>query len=408
VISEGMTVHLSRRLRDVPPYAFAEIRRKVARLESEGVDVIDLGIGDPVRPTPECARAACVEGIERYKDSGYPPYEGTPELREAAARYMQRHFGVEVDPAGILATDGSKEAIFHLPEGLVDPGDVILAPSPGYIPYYRGAAFAEAECVLYPLDRASGYLPDADGIARTIDELKGRGRSVRLLWICYPNAPTGAVATRDELARVMGAARGRGVVVASDEAYTDFVWEGEQVSALECGLQGIVSFFSLSKRSNMTGYRVGWAAGDPEVVGALARVKTNLDSGTPCFVQSAAAAALGDEAHVEAMRAEYRRNLDALAGGLRASGLEPSRPAGALYVWQKGPEGMTSEELCRRLLAPEIAVAALPGTALAPALPDGRSPGEGYVRFSLTALPDRIAEASRRMARSHGWLTRDG
>jgi LL-diaminopimelate aminotransferase len=192
-------------------------------------------------------------------------------------------------------------------------------------------------------------------------------------------------------------ARERNVVVASDEAYADFVWEGESVSALQSGTEGLVTFFSLSKRSNMTGYRVGWACGDERVVSALGRVKVNLDSGTPCFVQSAAAAALRDDAHVEEMRAEYRSNMESLCRGLEAAGLPGTRPAGALYIWQKGPDGMSSAEFCRRLLAPDVAVAALPGEALAPALEDGTSPGEGYVRFSLTALPERVKEAARRI-----------
>lgn len=388
-----MELHLSERLRSIPAYAFAEMGRTVRRLRAEGVDVIDLGVGDPVRPAPQVVRDACREGIEEYKTSGYPPYEGTEELRSEAAAYVKRTFGVDLDPESeVLVTDGSKEAVFHLPEGLVDPGDIVLAPSPGYPPYYRGTSFAEGRCVLFPLLPRNGFLPDMDGLARLMERPE-----VRLLWLCYPNAPTGALATREFYDRVLAMARERDVVVASDEAYADFVWEGDSVSALQSGTEGLVTFFSLSKRSNMTGYRVGWACGDERVVSTLGKVKVNMDSGTPCFVQSAAAAALRDEAHVEEMRSEYRRNMESLCRGLEAAGLPSARPAGALYIWQKGPEGMSSATFCQRLLAPEVAVAAVPGEALAPALDDGTSPGEGYVRFSLTAQPERVEEAARRI-----------
>ncbi len=388
-----MDLHLSKRLRAISPYAFAEMGRTVRRLRSEGVDVIDLGVGDPVRSAPETVRAACKEGVETFKASGYPPYEGTDELRAEAAAYVKRGFGVELDPQSeVLVTDGSKEAVFHLPEGLVDPGDVVLAPSPGYPPYYRGTSFAEGRCVLFPLEAGNGFLPDLDELGRLMERPE-----VRLLWLCYPNAPTGALATGVFYDRVLGMARERGVVVASDEAYADFVWEGDAVSALQSGTDGLITFFSLSKRSNMTGYRVGWACGDQQIVSALGKVKVNMDSGTPCFVQTAAAAALRDESHIDVMRAEYRKNMAVLCRGLEAAGLPGARPRGALYIWQKGPEGMSSAEFCKRLLAPEVAVAALPGEALAPPLEDGTSPGEGYVRFSLTALPERVQEAARRI-----------
>ena len=388
-----MDLHLSKRLRAIPAYAFAEMGRTVSKLRDEGVDVIDLGVGDPVRPAPDVAREACRVGIEEFKTSGYPPYEGIEELRIEAAAYVKRMFGVDLDPASqVLVTDGSKEAVFNLPEGLVDPGDTVIAPSPGYPPYYRGTSFAEGRCAIVPLIVERNFLPDLDDLRSLMDR-----PDVRLLWLCYPNAPTGALASRSFLDQVLDMARKRNVVVASDEAYADFVWDGEAVSALQSGTEGLITFFSLSKRSNMTGYRVGWACGDPEIVSALGNVKVNLDSGTPCFVQKAAAAALRDDAHVDEMRAEYRRNMETLCQGLEAAGLPSARPKGALYVWQKGPDGMSSAEFCKRLLAPDVAVAGVPGEALAPALDDGTSPGEGYVRFSLTALPERVEEAARRI-----------
>lgn len=397
-LSRAMETHLSHKLASIPGYAFDEMGKKVRDLENRGVDVIDMGVGDPVRPTPDAIRDACRRGLDRYAEYGYPPYQGTRELCEAAASYMQRKFGVSMDPASqILVTGGSKEAVFHLPLGLADPGDTILAPSPGYVPYYRGAHFAGAHCLCFELSAGTGFLPPPEHLARLIDERGEEGSPVRLLWLCYPNAPTGAVATRAYYDEVLEVTRSRNVVLASDEAYADFVYRGETVSALQSGPEGLIVFFSLSKRSNMTGYRVGWVAGDPEIVGVLGKVKVNLDSGTPCFVQSAAAAALADEAHVDRMRDEYASNIETLCSALEQAGLTGGRPDGAIYVWQRGPGGISSSQLCDRLLAPDVAVAALPGEALSPALPDGRIPGAGYVRFSMTAMPERIQEASRRI-----------
>ncbi len=394
-----MKVEHSERLGAIPPYAFAVVNRKVQDLLGQGVDVIDMGVGDPVRPTPEVAKKACRTAIDTFDSYGYPPYEGTLELRTAAACYMDRMFGAKLDPEReILVTAGSKEAIFHLPAALVNPGDTVLVPSPGYVPYYRGTLFAGGRCLCFELRAEDGFLPSPGHIASLIDGSTAAGSPVRLLWLCYPNAPTGGLATREFFDGILEVTRPRGVVLASDEAYADFVWDGgAPVSALQSGSEGLIVFFSLSKRSNMTGYRIGWAAGDPAIVGLLGKVKVNLDSGSPCFVQSAAAAALADEAHVDAMRAEYLCNRDVLCDALAVTGLTGTRPRGALYVWQKGPDGMTSQELCERLLAPDIAVAALPGEALSLALPDGRIPGAGHVRFSLTAHPEKVVLAARRI-----------
>jgi len=396
-----MKIHVSRRLAELPAYAFAEMDRKVRELTADGVDVIDLGVGDPVRPAPAVVTEACRLGLEEFATAGYPPYDGIEEFRTAAADWMMRTLGLEVDPAReIHATIGSKEAVFHFPAALVDPGDGVLAPSPGYVPYYRGTTFAGGVCIPYPLVPGNRFLPDPEDIASRIDAARSDGCTVRLLWLCHPNAPTGSVADEALYSELIEVARKRDVVVASDEAYIDFVWKGPTTSALNAGREGVIAFYSLSKRSNMTGYRAGWVAGDPELVSLLHRVKVNLDSGTPCFVQKAAAAALSDLNHVEAMRAEYRENFEVLTHALNDAGLPCTVPDGSIYLWLGGPDGMSSGQLCEALLAPDVAIAALPGEALSPPVDGEGSPGAGRVRFSMTALPDRVREAARRIRES--------
>lgn len=391
----------SERLRALPPYAFAEIDSLAADLRRQHVEVIDFGVGDPTIPTPGPIRRACREGVERYADAGYPAYAGAPFFRQAAAGWLRRIHGVELSPeTEITATIGSKEAVFHLAAAVCDPGDVVIVPSPGYPPYAAGARFAEAATLPYGLFAEHRFLPDLDALER---DLPSRAR---LLWINYPNSPTGACATREDLRRIADFARRHDLLLASDEAYID-LWYGDAPapSLLEVARERVLCFFSLSKRSAMTGYRVGFAAGDRELVAALRRLKTNLDSGVPTFVQSAAAEALADETHVEQMRDEYREKRDRLCSALEALGLPPARPAGAIYVWQPLPPGLDDREAARRLLRPELAIVATPGSLIAAPLPDGRHPGAGHLRFALVPPPHLVDEAVRRLT-SIPWLDR--
>jgi LL-diaminopimelate aminotransferase len=382
----------SLRLRELPGYAFAAMDERANELRAKGIDVNDFGVGDPTVPTPGPIRRACREGVERWADAGYPAYAGAPFFRRAAADWLGRRFGVDVDPdREITATIGSKEAVFHLPAALVDPGDVVLVPSPGYPPYASGALFAGAVAVPYGLFRERGYLPDLESVPGEVL------RRARLLWINYPNSPTGACASRADLERLAAFARRHDLVLAADEAYVD-LWFGEPApSLLEVARERVVCFFSLSKRSAMTGYRVGFAAGDREIVSALRRLKTNLDSGVPTFVQSAAAEALADEDHVEAMRDEYRRKRDVLCGALEGLGLPPCRPAGTIYVWQPLPAGLDDRALALRLLQPDVACVATPGSLIASPLADGRHPGAGHLRFALVPREDLVPEAAARL-----------
>lgn len=384
----------AQRLAKLGGYAFDEVQKRVAALEAQGIKPIDFGVGDPTVPTPALVRERLKRAVDERACSGYPAYEGDPAFRQAVAAWMQRRFGVRLDPATqVCATIGSKEAVFNVHEGLVDPGDVVLMPSPGYPPYKRGTQFAEGVPWFYPLRRENGFLPDLDAIPDDV------ARRAKAIWVCYPNSPTGAVADRRFYERLFEKARRFGWIVLSDEAYSE-IWFNEQAppSALEVSTDGCLAFFSMSKRSAMTGWRVGWVCGDPRLVALFRKVKTNIDSGTPTFIQDAAVAALSDEAHVAQFRAEYRAKRDVLLDGLRRAGLEVSAPQSTLYLWQRAPRGLSGVEFAGRLLDPAVAVVATPGEWLSDAVADGTNPGAGHVRFALVPSLDDTRRAADRIA----------
>jgi LL-diaminopimelate aminotransferase len=397
-----MPIQPAKRISAIGHYAFAEVDAQVSLLKQQGIEPIDFGVGDPTLPTPEAVRDACKAGVDRHARSGYPSYAGSPSFRAAAAAWVHRRFGVKLDPeTEICATLGSKEAVFHLHEGFVNPGDLVLQPTPGYPPYHRGTLFAEGVPYFYPLTAENRFLPDFDRIPANV--LK----RARLLWLCYPNNPTGAVADDPFWKQAVSFARKHGLLLASDEAYADqYYTDVPPRSALEFAKEGTIAFFSLSKRSAMTGYRVGFAAGDPKVIEVFKKVKTNIDSGTPLFIQEAAGAAWADETHVAQARAEYRKKRDILIEALTSIGLPDCTPEATLYVWQSIPKGMSSVEFAKRLLDPKIALVTTPGSWLSQPLPDlpaeaaqagSTNPGEGYVRFALVPSPEETEEAARRI-----------
>ena len=388
-----MAIQASRRVQSIGGYAFAEVDQLAADLKQKGVDVIDFGVGDPTIPTPAFIREACKQALDRRAAAGYPSYVGQPEFRQAAADWLGRRFGADLDPeTQVTATIGSKEAVFHFHEGFVDPGDVVIIPSPGYPPYGRGTLFAEGEAFFIPIVAENDFLPDLEAIPDDI------ARRAKLMWINYPNSPTGKIAPPEFFRRVIEFGRQFGIIIASDEAYVDIYFTDEPPhSILEYGTEGVVAFFSLSKRSAMTGWRVGFAAGDAEIVGVLRKVKTNLDSGTPQFIQDAAAAALGDETHVAQMRRDYHRKRDIICHAFVELGLPDCRPEATLYVWQRVPEGMSSTGFAKALLAEEVALVVTPGEWISDVTHDGRNPGDGYVRLALVPSIERTQEAAERL-----------
>jgi LL-diaminopimelate aminotransferase len=390
-----MEIVASKRVRSIGGYAFAEVDKEVEKLKALGVEPTDFGVGDPTDPTPALVREACKRAVDEHARSGYPSYVGAQRFREAVAGWMKRRFAVDLDAkTEVASTIGSKEGVFNFAEGFVDPGDVVLCPNPGYPPYYRGTLFAEGEPYPYPMRAEDDFLPDLERIPKDVV------KRAKLLWICYPNSPTGKVAPAAYIERCVAFARKHGIILCSDEAYSEIYFTKDAPrSALEFGKEGVIVFQSLSKRSAMTGYRVGFVAGDRRIVDVFKKVKTNIDSGTPNFVQEAACAALADEAHVAEMRAEYRRRRDALAEGLAAAGLERCVPEGTIYLWQRVPSGMTSVEFAKKLLAPEIAVVCTPGAWISQKA-DGENPGEGYVRFALVPSLEATKTAAEKIRKA--------
>ncbi len=389
-----MEIKTTNRIKSLPVYAFTAVQEKVAELRAKGIEPIDFGVGDPAIPTPALIREATKKALDTRATSGYPSEIGAAEFRETIARWSAARFGISLDPATeVSSTIGSKEGIFNFHEAFVDPGDVVLVPSPGYPPYSRGTLFAEGIPHFYPLLEESGFLPDLEAIPA---EVVG---AAKILWINYPNSPSGVCPDLDFYKRIYEWTRERGIILASDEAYSEYYYgDTPPPTALEAGLDGVITFNSLSKRSAMTCYRVGWVAGDARIIEIFRKMKTNVDSGTPTFLQDAAIAAFGDEQHVTEMREEYRIKRDLLVGALTEAGLKTRAPEGTLYIWQRVPEGMTSVEFTTRLMEPDIAVVCTPGNVIAEAIEDGSNPGQGYVRFALTPTIEDVKKAARRIA----------
>lgn len=396
-----MPIRSSKRLAALTAYAFSDVDDKVADLKAKGVRVIDFGVGDPTIPTPFFIRKALKKAIDERAASGYPSTTGSLEFRKAVAEWTQRRHGVALDPATeICASIGAKEAVFHFPEAVLDPGEVVLVPTPGYPPYARGTRFAEGECFYLPLTRDNDYLPDLRKIPAAV--LK----RTRILWINYPNNPTGAFAPDAFFRDAVAFARKHGLILASDEAYSELYYGATAPrSALEFagqGSEGVVVFQSFSKRSAMTGWRIGWVAGDARLVSLFKKMKTNIDSGTPTFIQDAAIASLQDDRHVALMRSEYAKKREGLCAALRNLGLPDCSPAGTIYVWQEAPRGMTGEQFALRLLAPDIAVVTTPGAWISEPAANGANPGARYVRFALVPSLPQVQEAVRRIVRAFG------
>ncbi|MCP4680426.1 MAG: aminotransferase class I/II-fold pyridoxal phosphate-dependent enzyme [Deltaproteobacteria bacterium] len=388
-----MEIKATNRIKSLPVYAFAAVQEKVAELKAKGIEPVDFGVGDPAIPTPALIREATKKALDKRAASGYPSYVGTDEFREKIASWSAARFGIDLDPATeISSTIGSKEGIFNFHEAFVDPGDVVLIPSPGYPPYSRGTLFAEGVPHFYPLLEESGFLPDLEAIPAEV------AKAAKILWINYPNSPSGVCPDLDFYKRVYKWTQKHNIILASDEAYSEYYFgDTPPPTALEAGRDGIIAFNSLSKRSAMTCYRVGWVAGDTRIVEIFRKMKTNVDSGTPTFLQDAAIAAFDDEQHVTEMRGEYRIKRDLMVDALADAGLKTRTPEGTLYIWQRIPEGMTSIEFTTRLMEPDIAVVCTPGSAIAEEI-EGHNPGEGYVRFALTPTIEDVKKAARRIA----------
>ena len=384
-----MSFSFSQRLKQIPPYLFAEIDRLKNEMIRRGVDVIDLGVGDPDLPTPPHIVERLKEAAEDPENHRYPSYNGLFLFRRAVSDWYKRRFGVDLDPEReVIALIGSKEGIAHLPLAFIDPGDVVLVPNPAYPVYHIGSIFAGGRPYYMPLLEENGFLPDLENIPEDI------ARGAKLIFVNYPNNPTAAVADLDFFERLKRFAKKYNIIVCHDAAYTELSYDGYRPpSFLEVkGSKEIaIEFHSLSKTYNMTGWRIGFAVGNADVIKALKEVKSNIDSGVFQAVQWAAIAALeGSEDAVEKNRRIFQERRDILIDGLRKIGLRVQRAKATFYLWARVPSGYSSASFSRFLLE-RAGIVTTPGSGFGDA-------GEGYIRIALTVPKERIIEAVKRLA----------
>ena len=385
-----MQIERARRIAQLPPYLFAEIDKKKTEMRKRGMDLIDLGIGDPDLPTPPPIIERLKKASEDSRNHRYPSYEGMLEFRTAVAEWYQRRFGVNLDPATeVLSLIGSKEGIAHIPLAFVDPGDVVLVPSPGYPVFSVATLFAGGIPHVLPLRKEDGFLPNLAEIPKSL------AKKAKLLFINYPNNPTAAVAERPFYKAVIDFAQRYQIIVCHDAAYSEIAFEGYQpLSFLEIeGAKEVgIEFHSLSKTFNMTGWRIGFAVGHAEIVSALGKVKTNIDSGVFQAIQEAGIEALRrfDTPVPEAIQV-YQKRRDVMVAGLREIGLEVDLPKATFYLWIQVPEKYTSS-LFATLLLEQAGIVATPGNGFG-------EEGEGYVRMALTVDEPRLREAIERLKR---------
>jgi len=385
-----MQIERARRIAQLPPYLFAEIDKKKTEMRKRGMDLIDLGIGDPDLPTPPPIIERLKKASEDSRNHRYPSYEGMLEFRTAVAEWYQRRFGVNLDPATeVLSLIGSKEGIAHIPLAFVDPGDVVLVPSPGYPVFSVATLFAGGIPHVLPLRKEDGFLPNLAEIPKSL------AKKAKLLFINYPNNPTAAVAERPFYKAVIDFAQRYQIIVCHDAAYSEIAFEGYQpLSFLEIeGAKEVgIEFHSLSKTFNMTGWRIGFAVGHAEIVSALGKVKTNIDSGVFQAIQEAGIEALRhfDTPVPEAIQV-YQKRRDVMVTGLREIGLEVDLPKATFYLWIQVPEKYTSA-LFATLLLEQAGIVVTPGNGFG-------EEGEGYVRMALTVDEPRLREAIERLKR---------
>lgn len=388
-----MNIQPSQRLQKLGGYAFAEVDKIVANLKSRRIEPIDFGVGDPLDPTPIFVRERLKQAADEHACSGYPSYIGSSKYRQACAEWMQKRFDITLNSeTEISSTLGSKEAIFNFPEAIINPGDIVIIPSPGYPPMKTGTLFAEGQPYFVPLLEKNNFLIDFESIPKDIAE------KAKIIWLNYPNSPTGVTASREYYEKLIAWAHKYNIIIAADEGcYIDIYFDEKPMSILEVEKKRIITFYSLSKRNNMTGYRVGFVAGDPQLIDIFKKLKTNIDSGTPNFIQEAAIAAMEDETHIEEMRQLYRQKRDILLDALQSVGLETKPTQATFYLWQKTPEGMSSLELAKKFLTDDIAIVVTPGAWISDICENNVNPGEGYIRFALVPTLELVKKAAERI-----------
>ena len=380
----------SANLNKLPPYLFAEIDRKVAEARAKGVDIINLGIGDPDLPTPAPIVEALCEAARDPSTHNYSPSNGTPEFRTAAAAWMKTRFGVTLETNEIMSLIGAKEGIAHMVSAWVDPGDVVLCPSPGYPVYSNYTLLCHGVPHTVPLLAKNDFLPDLDAIPAEA------AKKAKLFFLNYPNNPTGAVAPESFIKEAVAFCREHDIVLCHDNAYSEMTFDGYRAPSFlsVAGAKDVcVEFFSLSKMYNMTGWRIGFAAGSAANLKPLMTVKDNTDSGVFKAIQRAAALGLSrSDELIAGLNDVYASRRDLMADGLRGMGWDFEAGAATFYLWLPVPEGMKSVDFCTLLLE-RCGITVPPGTGYGPA-------GEGFFRIALTAPEARLKEALARMEKA--------
>lgn len=378
----------SSRLGKLAPYPFVEISRIIAQKRAAGADVVTFGIGDPDIPTPQPIIERLLEASQSPPNHRYPETDGLPELRRAIAYWYDKRFGVRLDPdKEVLPLIGAKEGIGHVAFCFLDPGDLALVPDPAYPVYGVGTMFAGAESYIMPLQEENGWLPELDAIPRDI------AREAKIMWLNYPNNPTSAIATEEDFTTAIAFCREHDIVLLHDAAYSEIGYDGYQPGSflqVEGAKEAGMEFHSLSKTYNMTGWRIGMAVGNAEMIKALFQIKANLDSGIPQAIQEMAIEALtGPQDSIEENRVIYQRRRDRVIRALTAMGLTVAVPRASLYIWAKVPPRYTSAQFAARLLS-DIDIVVTPGSSY------GKY-GEGYIRLSLTTPDEQIEKGCRRL-----------
>ncbi|MCY3955638.1 MAG: LL-diaminopimelate aminotransferase [Nitrospira sp.] len=389
----GVPINYAERIRTLPPYLFAAIDEMKQQAVARGVDIINLGIGDPDLPTPDPILERMQKAVTDPQHHQYPSSSGMLSFRTAVAGWYQRRFNVTLDPKSEVVTlIGSKEGIGHVPMAFIDPGDVVLVPSPGYPVYPVSASFAGGMAHEMPLLKQNGFLPDLDAIPPDV------ARKAKLMFLNSPNNPTSVIADTAFFTRVIAFAKEHHVIVCHDAAYSEIFYDGRRPSSFleaEGAMDVGIEFHSLSKTFNMTGWRIGFAVGRAEVIAGLSQIKSNLDSGQFQAVQEAGITALeSDDRLTAGLRAIYQERRDVLVAGLRNLGLQFETPAATFYVWIEVPQGYTSASFTAHLLE-KAGIVTTPGNGFG-------APGEGYIRMALTTTKERLAEAVDRL-KQIGW-----
>jgi len=386
-----LKIEKAARLKQLPPYLFAELDRKKDEVRAKGVDVIDIGVGDPDLPTPDHIIDSLCKAAHEPRFHRYPSYSGMNDFRKAVAAWTLKRLGVTLDPLKeVVSLIGSKEGIAHIPLAFINPGDVVLVPSPAYPVYKTATIFADGIPYEMPLLKENGFLPDLDIIPAEI-LLKAK-----MIFLNYPNNPTAATATPEFFAKVVAFANKHNIMVCHDYAYSEMAYDGYQPpsflatpGAMEVGIE----FHSLSKTYNMTGWRIGWAAGNREIIAGLGQIKSNIDSGIFEAIQIAGIEAMrDDDTWLAKMRAIYTERRDVVVAGLAKLGLKTISPKATFYVWVEVPQGYDSAGFVAHLLE-NCGICCTPGNGFG-------GPGEGYFRIALTVSKERLQEALDRIAKT--------